>query len=120
MTQYYPEFAYDSGVYYFHDADGFIVTTDSKTKKIVCMELRDKIDGQTFTTKKGIGIGSSFADVQRKYGANYRKKNTEIYGDMVEFQDSNTNQKIGFGMDYKNGRVTVVVLYDYEKYKFPY
>ncbi|KGL42041.1 hypothetical protein DUK53_04375 [Listeria sp. SHR_NRA_18] len=66
MTQYYPEFAYDSGVYYFHDADGFIVTTDSKTKKIVCMELRDKIDGQTFTTKKGIGIGSSFADVQRK------------------------------------------------------
>lgn len=120
MTQYYPEFAYDGDVYYFHDADGFIVTTDSKTKKIVCMELRDKIDGQNFTTKKGIGIGSSFADVKREYGANYRKKNTEIYGDMVEFQDSNTSQKIGFGMDYENDKVTVVVLYDYEKYKFPY
>ncbi|EUJ23158.1 hypothetical protein PGRAN_09506 [Listeria grandensis FSL F6-0971] len=124
IRHYYPEFAIanedEGNIYYFDDKDSFIVTTDAKTKKIVCMELRDKIDGQNFTTKKGLGIGSSFADVKLEYGTNYRKKSTEIYGDMVEFQDSNTNQKIGFGIDYANDTVTVVVLYDYDKYKFPY
>lgn len=76
--------------------------------------------GKILRQKKGLGIGSSFADVKLEYGTNYRKKSTEIYGDMVEFQDSNTNQKIGFGIDYANDTVTVVVLYDYDKYKFPY
>ncbi|SQC58752.1 hypothetical protein [Paenilisteria newyorkensis] len=71
-------------------------------------------------TKKGIGVGSSFADVKREYGTNYRKKNTEIYGEMIEFQDSKTNQKIRFGIDYENNRVTVIVIYDYDTYKFPY
>ncbi|MBC1500155.1 hypothetical protein HB943_06020 [Listeria weihenstephanensis] len=124
IRHYYPEFAIaneDQGnVYYFDDKDSFIVTADAKTKKIVCMELRDKIDGQNFATKKGIGVGSSLADVQREYGTDYRKKDTEIYGNVIEYQDSKTNQKLGFGIDYENDRITVVVLYDYEKYKFPY
>lgn len=121
IKNYYPEFEIMSeDVYYFDDEADFIVKTDAKTNKIVCMELREKIDGQKFATGKGIGLGSSLADIKREYGTDYRKKNTEIYGDIIEFQDSKTNQKIGFGISTTDDEVTVVLLYDYDKYEFPY
>ncbi|AQY52200.1 hypothetical protein PWEIH_07291 [Listeria weihenstephanensis FSL R9-0317] len=124
IKHYYPGFEIvsedDVTLYYFDDETGFIVRADAKTNKIVCMELREKIDGQKFTTGKGIGLGSSLADIKREYGTDYRKKNTEMYGDVIEFQDSKTNQKIGFGINATNDSVTVVVLYNYDVYKFPY
>ncbi|MBC2371143.1 hypothetical protein HBP98_03885 [Listeria booriae] len=109
ISRYYPEIS---------DAGNFIVHT--KTKEIICLELRDKIAGQNFTTKRGIGIGSSLADVKREYGTNYRQKNTERYGNLIEFQDDKTNQKLAFGIDLSNERVTVVVLFDYKKYNYQY
>ncbi|MBC2035234.1 hypothetical protein [Listeria booriae] len=124
ISRYYLEFAtrhsQEETTYYYDDEANFIVHTDTKTKEITCIELRDKIAGQNLTTKKGIGIGSSLADVKREYGTNYRQKNTERYGDLIEFQDEKTNQKMGFGIDASNEKVTVVVLFDYKKYRYPY
>ncbi|MBC2170942.1 hypothetical protein [Listeria booriae] len=109
ISRYYPEIS---------DASNFIVHT--KTKEIICLELRDKRAGQNFTTNRGIGIGSSLADVKREYGTNYRQKHTERYGNLIEFQDDQTNQKMAFGIDASNEKVTVVVLFDYKKYNYQY
>ncbi|MBC1285386.1 hypothetical protein HB818_06425 [Listeria booriae] len=109
ISRYYPEIS---------GAGNFIVHT--KTKEIICLELRDKIAGQNFTTKRGIGIGSCLADVKREYGMNYRQKNTERYGNLIEFRDDKTNQKLAFGIDLSNEKVTVVVLFDYKKYNYQY
>ncbi|MBC2168162.1 hypothetical protein HCB26_16415 [Listeria booriae] len=124
ISRYYPEFAtrhsQEETAYYYDDEANFVVHTDTKTKEIICIELRDEIAGQNLTTKKGIGIGSSLADVKREYGMNYRQKNTERYGDLIEFQDDKTNQKMAFGIDASNEKVTVVVSFDYKKYRYPY
>ncbi|MBC1795843.1 hypothetical protein HCA55_03850 [Listeria booriae] len=124
ISRYYPEFATrhseEETAYYYDDEANFIVHTDTKTKEIICIELRDKIAGQNLTIKKGIGIGSSLADVKREYGTNYRQKNTERYGDLIEFQDEKINQKMAFGIDVSNEKVTVMVLFDYKKYRYPY
>ncbi|MBC1523780.1 hypothetical protein HB884_06115 [Listeria booriae] len=56
ISRYYPEFATryrekETAFSYDDEAD-FIVHTDTKTKEIICIELRDKTAGQNLTTKK--------------------------------------------------------------------
>ncbi|MBC6152694.1 hypothetical protein [Listeria booriae] len=124
ISRYYTEFATryreKETAYYYDDEANFIVHTDTETKEITCIELRDTTAGQNFTTKRGIGIGSSPTHVKREYGTNYRQKNTELYGDLIEFQDDRTNQKMAFGIDLSNEKVTVVVLFNYKKFRYPY
>ncbi|MBC2180004.1 hypothetical protein HCJ82_07580 [Listeria booriae] len=120
IRHYYPEFAISHGknnnTYYYNDEDSFVVTTQNK--KIVCIELRNEVPNQKLTTKKNITLGSSLKDVEQAYGKNYREKSTERYGDVIEFQDSKTNQKLVFGMF--DNKVNVIIFYDYEKFEYQF
>lgn len=120
IRHYYPEFAIFHGknnnIYYYNDEDDFIVTT--MNKKIVCIELRNEVPEQKLMTKKNITLGSSLNEVEKAYGKNYRKKSTERYGNVIEFQDSKTNQKLVLGIF--DNKVNVIIFYDYEEFEYQF
>ncbi|MBC1436382.1 hypothetical protein HCJ39_11845 [Listeria rocourtiae] len=120
IRHYYPEFAIshekNNNIYYYNDEDSFVTTTEKK--RVVCLELKNEVPGQKLTTKKNVTLGSSLKEVEQAYGKNYRKKSTERYGNIIEFQDSKTTQKLVFGVF--DDKVSVIILYDYEEFDYQF
>ncbi|MBC6315678.1 hypothetical protein [Listeria grandensis] len=120
IRHYYPDFFIaqegKNNVYYYNDKNSFVVTAENK--KVVCIELVNEVPNQNFSTEKNIKLGSTFKEVTAAYGENYRTKSTERYGDVLEYQDSNTNQKLVIGLF--NDKVSLMIFYNYEKFDYPF